>query len=78
MTERLKLEGNQSLGTMGQALLPVLGSNDGVFQPFVTAEKGRKAWPMVHKDWLPSNFGHAIISTITWMKSTRKARKNDV
>ena len=54
------------------------GSNERGFEPFVTAETGGKAWPMVPKDWLPTNFGLAIISTITWMKSARKTCKNDV
>ena len=73
-----KIKGQPLLGHHRPSLSTYFGSNERGFEPFVTAETGERAWPMEPKDWLPSDFGLPIISTITWLKLTRKARKNDV
>ena len=72
------IRGQSFLGYSGQRPSTCLGSKDGGFEPFVTAETGKKAWPTVPLEWLPSNFGHGIILRITSLKSAWKARKNDI
>ena len=62
-------KGKPVLGHLRPSPTACFGSNERGFEPFVTAETGGKAWPMVPKDWLPSDFGLPIISTITWLKS---------
>ena len=73
-----EIRGQPVLGHPWPSPSACFGSNERGFEPFVTAETGRRAWPWVLQDWLPSNFGLAIISTITWLKSAWKARKDDV
>ena len=43
-----EFEGQTVLGQHGPSPFPCFGSNERGFEPFVTAETGGMAWPMVH------------------------------
>ena len=75
---KAEIRGQPVFGHHRPSLPSCFGSNEGFESSFVTAETGGRAWPMVPKDWLPSDFGLPIISTITWLKPAWKARKNGV
>ena len=59
-----EIRGQPLLGHREPSLSACFGSKKGFESSFISAEIGGRAWPMAPKDWLPSNFGHGIISTI--------------
>ena len=73
-----EFEGQTVLRQHGQSLSACFGSNERWFEPFVTAETGRRAWPMLPQNCLPFKFAQWIISKITYSNSTWKIWKNDI
>lgn len=72
-----EIRGQPVFGHHEPSPLASFSSNEGFESSVVTAETGGRAWA-VPKDWLPSNFGLAIIPTITWLKSAQRVGKKDI
>ena len=71
-----EFEGQTVLGQHGPSPPACFGSNERGFEPFLTAETGGKAWPLVSYNCLPYKFAQWIISKVTYTDSTQKIWKN--